>query len=109
LIGEKGKKQKSMADVPVAEVCQYTCEDADITFRLKDIWKKNYRRPVPPGCLQIWRCRCLAYDRDGKKRSEDRFQFSGKNVAGTGNCSAEVEKQIYQKPDQSSTSILLNS
>ena len=34
LIGKKGKKQKSMADLPVDEVSPYACEDADITFRL---------------------------------------------------------------------------
>ena len=35
LIGEKGKDQKSMADVPVDQVSDYACEDADITFQLK--------------------------------------------------------------------------
>jgi len=44
LIGEKGKNQKSMADVPVAEVCQYTCEDADITFRLKEYLEKELQK-----------------------------------------------------------------
>jgi DNA polymerase-1 len=44
LIGEKGKKQKSMADVPVAEVCQYTCEDADITYRLKELLEKELQK-----------------------------------------------------------------
>jgi DNA polymerase I len=44
LIGEKGKNQKSMADVPVEEVCQYTCEDADITFRLKEHLEKGLQK-----------------------------------------------------------------
>jgi DNA polymerase-1 len=44
LIGEKGKKQKSMADVPIAEVCQYTCEDADITYRLKELLEKGLKK-----------------------------------------------------------------
>jgi DNA polymerase-1 len=35
LIGEKGKDQKSMADIPVEEVSDYAAEDADITFQLK--------------------------------------------------------------------------
>ena len=34
LIGKKGKKQKSMRDIPVEEVVDYACEDADITFQL---------------------------------------------------------------------------
>ncbi|MCH8525034.1 MAG: DNA polymerase I, partial [Balneolales bacterium] len=33
LIGS-GKKQKSIADIPLEEVSVYACEDADITFRL---------------------------------------------------------------------------
>ena len=40
LIGpkERGKVQKSMRDVPPAEVCPYAAEDADITLRLKNIF-----------------------------------------------------------------------
>ena len=35
LIGEKGKKQKSLEDVPLQTVSDYAAEDADITFQLK--------------------------------------------------------------------------
>lgn len=35
LIGEKGRGQRSMRDVPVADVVPYACEDADITLQLK--------------------------------------------------------------------------
>ncbi|MDC1105707.1 5'-3' exonuclease H3TH domain-containing protein, partial [Prolixibacteraceae bacterium] len=38
LIGKKGKNQKSMRDLPVKEVCRYACEDADFTFRLKQLF-----------------------------------------------------------------------
>ena len=34
LIGKKGKKQKSMRDVPVEDLVNYAAEDADITLRL---------------------------------------------------------------------------
>lgn len=34
LIGEKGKNQKNMADVPLADLFIYASEDADITFQL---------------------------------------------------------------------------
>ena len=37
LLGKKGKNQGSMRDIPVNEVCNYACEDADITFQLKKI------------------------------------------------------------------------
>jgi DNA polymerase-1 len=37
LIGKKGANQKSMRDVPIENLVQYACEDADMTFRLKPI------------------------------------------------------------------------
>lgn len=37
LIGKKGKDQKSMRDLPPEEVVGYASEDADITWRLKEI------------------------------------------------------------------------
>lgn len=43
LIGEKGKKQKSMAEIPVEKVCPYACEDADITYQLKEILEKQLK------------------------------------------------------------------
>ncbi|NBV14025.1 MAG: DNA polymerase I [Sphingobacteriia bacterium] len=35
LIGKKGKNQLSMAEVPLADIVPYACEDADITLQLK--------------------------------------------------------------------------
>lgn len=43
LIGKKGKGQKSMRDIPVDEVTPYACEDADITFRLYELFKAKMR------------------------------------------------------------------
>ena len=37
LIGPKGKDQKTLIDVPVGDVSNYACEDADITFRLYEL------------------------------------------------------------------------
>ncbi len=37
LIGPKGKKQKSMADIEPANITNYACEDADITLQLKEV------------------------------------------------------------------------
>lgn len=34
LIGPKGKGQKSMADLSPAQICDYACEDADVTLQL---------------------------------------------------------------------------
>lgn len=41
LIGKKGKNQKNMFDIPVDEVYRYACEDADITYRLKELLEKR--------------------------------------------------------------------
>ncbi|SFB70364.1 DNA polymerase I [Zunongwangia mangrovi] len=41
LIGKKGKNQKSMRDVPLAEQTEYAAEDADITFQLKEFFEKE--------------------------------------------------------------------
>ncbi|MDR2384575.1 MAG: DNA polymerase I [Tannerella sp.] len=39
LIGEKGKNQASMRNVPVAKVAEYAAEDADVTLRLKNYFE----------------------------------------------------------------------
>ena len=39
LLGKKGKNQKTMADIPPADVVNYACEDADITLRLADVFE----------------------------------------------------------------------
>lgn len=44
LIGEKGKNQKSMRDVPPEKVCDYACEDADVTLKLKNILEKEIKK-----------------------------------------------------------------
>ncbi|GAB6010594.1 DNA polymerase I [Viscerimonas tarda] len=41
LIGAKGKNQKNMRDVPKKIVCDYACEDADVTLKLKHILEKE--------------------------------------------------------------------
>jgi len=41
LIGKKGKNQKSMRDVPLDKQTEYAVEDADITFQLKEHFKKE--------------------------------------------------------------------
>lgn len=41
LIGKKGKKQKTMRDVPVEKQTEYAAEDADITFQLKEYFDKE--------------------------------------------------------------------
>ncbi len=44
LIGKKGVKQGSMADVPLEKIAEYAAEDADVTFRLKAILEKELKK-----------------------------------------------------------------
>ncbi len=44
LIGEKGKGQKTMRDVPVEQVKEYAAEDADVTWQLKQILEKELEK-----------------------------------------------------------------
>ena len=52
LIGPKGKKQRSMADLSPQEVYVYACEDADVTLRLKNILEPQLKAI---GCDTLFR------------------------------------------------------
>ena len=44
LIGKKGKNQGNMQDLKPEEVSDYACEDADITFQLKQIFEPEIQK-----------------------------------------------------------------
>lgn len=44
LIGAKGKNQKNMSTLLPKEVVDYACEDADVTFRLKEILEQAIKK-----------------------------------------------------------------
>jgi DNA polymerase-1 len=44
LIGAKGKNQRSMRNVPLQNIKDYACEDADITLQLKDVLEKELQK-----------------------------------------------------------------
>lgn len=41
LIGRKGPKQLTMRDVPIDKIKEYAAEDADVTWQLQDVFKKE--------------------------------------------------------------------
>ena len=43
LIGDKGKGQLNMRDLSPALICDYACEDADVTLRLKNVLEKEMK------------------------------------------------------------------
>ena len=96
LIGEKGRNQKNMRDVPPTLVCDYACEDADVTLKLKNILQEelkkegieelfyNIEMPLVP---------VLAYmERNGARIDtaalKETSNLFGKRLAG-------IEEQIY--------------
>ena len=44
LIGKKGANQNSMRNVSFDKITDYACEDADLTFRLKEIFEKELEK-----------------------------------------------------------------
>ncbi len=44
LIGEKGRGQRNMRDVSPTLVCDYACEDADVTLKLKNILQAELKK-----------------------------------------------------------------
>jgi len=43
LIGKKGASQSSMRFADIDKVCEYACEDADITFQLKTLFEESIK------------------------------------------------------------------
>jgi DNA polymerase-1 len=43
LIGKKGKNQKNMRELEPSEVSNYACEDADVTFQLKQLFEEKLK------------------------------------------------------------------
>ncbi|MGM0506342.1 MAG: DNA polymerase I [Bacteroidota bacterium] len=100
LIGKRGKDQKTMDEIPFAEVAPYACEDADITHRLYRILRAKL---VEEGLLDVATeldfplvsvlCRMEQY---GVKVDQTRLEeFSRELAADLG----AAEEEIYQLTD----------
>jgi DNA polymerase-1 len=54
LIGEKGPHQKNMRDVPIEQVAEYACEDADITLQVCHVLRPDIeKRGVSQVCYEV--------------------------------------------------------
>lgn len=54
LIGEKGKEQKNMSDVPIEQLSDYACEDADVTLRVSEVIRPDIEaRGVADVCYNV--------------------------------------------------------
>ncbi len=84
LIGPKGKAQRSMADIPAANICDYACEDADIALKLKPLLEKeleengvggvfrNIEMPLMPVLMEMERAG-VRIDTEALKQANDSF------------------------------------
>ena len=78
LIGPRGRGQKNMRDLTPETICDYACEDADVTLKLKNILEKEL---VTAGAdrlfydIEMPLVRVLAYmERNGARISTDTLQ-----------------------------------
>ncbi|MEZ6116816.1 MAG: DNA polymerase I [Pirellulaceae bacterium] len=54
LIGEKGSEQKSMRDVPIEQLADYACEDADVTYQVYQVITPDIKeRGVDRVCYEV--------------------------------------------------------
>ncbi len=97
LIGEKGSSQKNMRSVPVDKLQDYAVEDADVTYRLKEVFQP---RIVSEGLedlsenIEMPLIRVLAdMERDGVRLNSEEL----KSVAvGLREDILSLEKEIYE-------------
>ncbi len=54
LIGPRGPDQKNMSDVPLAQLAEYACEDADITLQVASVIRPDIKqRDVDKVCYEV--------------------------------------------------------
>ena len=78
LIGARGRGQKNMRDLAPVAICDYACEDADVTLRLKHILEKELETAGAERLfydIEMPLVRVLAYmERNGARISTDTLQ-----------------------------------
>ena len=96
LIGARGRGQKNMRDLAPAAICDYACEDADVTLRLKHILEKEL---VTAGAERLFYdiemplVRVLAYmERNGARISTDTLQETSRYFTER---LLQIENDIY--------------
>lgn len=96
LIGPKGRGQKNMADLPPRDICDYACEDADVTLQLMAPLKKEMEdngltrvfeqieMPLMPVLARM--------ERNGVRLDTEQLAETGRNF---NERLAEIEKEVY--------------
>ena len=100
LIGARGRGQKNMRDLAPEAICDYACEDADVTLRLKHILEKEI---VTAGAehlfydIEMPLVRVLAYmERNGARISTETLQETSRYFTER---LMQIENDIYSLAD----------
>ena len=96
LIGARGRGQKNMRDLAPEAVCDYACEDADVTLRLKHILEKELATAGAERLfydIEMPLVRVLAYmERNGARISTDTLQETSRYFTER---LLQIENDIY--------------
>ncbi len=97
LIGPRGRGQKNMRDLAPADICDYACEDADVTLKLKHIFEKEL---VMAGAdklfydIEMPLVRVLAYmERNGARISTEALKETSRYFTER---LMQIEREIYE-------------
>ena len=97
LIGPRGRGQKNMRDLAPSAICDYACEDADVTLRLKRILEKEL---ITAGAdrlfydIEMPLVRVLAYmERNGARISVETLKDTSRYFTER---LRQIEQEIYE-------------
>ena len=97
LIGPRGRGQKNMRDLTPADICDYACEDADVTLKLKHILEKEL---VTAGAdklfydIEMPLVKVLAYmERNGARISTQALKDTSRYFTER---LMQIEREIYE-------------
>ena len=97
LIGPRGRGQKSMRDLAPEAICDYACEDADVTLRLKHILAKELATAGADRLfydIEMPLVRVLAYmERNGARINTDTLQETSRYFTER---LLQIENDIYE-------------
>ena len=97
LIGPRGRGQKNMRDLTPEAICDYACEDADITLRLKHTLEKELASAGAERLfydIEMPLVRVLAYmERNGARINTDTLQETSRYFTER---LQQIENEIYE-------------
>ncbi|MBO4444307.1 MAG: DNA polymerase I [Bacteroidaceae bacterium] len=97
LLGEKGKSQRNMRELPPNEVYEYACEDADVTLKLKNILAEELKKAGTEHLFYDIEmplvCVLATMERNGVCVDTDSLKETSRHFTER---MLQIEKEIYQ-------------